>query len=344
MSAHMSTPSIWSICTVDFTRRESILVWWPTLISSVLSLFGSSFMLSSYFLIANTRKSWTSYFRANPNEGISGLVAFLALGDYLWAINVIVTYILLISENGVTYFTCILLRGWWQIAAGSTVCWTACIAFYLYLVIFNVGSVFRQSQKIWWIFHIFCWGLPTACYMILLGVQTIVKSKLGLCFPSEPWHFYLWFGPNTLVFVMTTVIYIVIFIKIRNKTTLNINTTHELPRLRVTLYLLVFVICWFLDIIAFLISYGTNCIPFGLTLIYSILLQLQGLFDALVYGFSNRELIRQYKDEKIYVIFLHILVSPVVLIPLMIHHIFMRCREIHTPPVNEKPEVSPLFD
>jgi hypothetical protein len=92
-----------------------------TLVASILSVIGSSFMLENFFLYDKGR---------NP---LTKLVAWLAFGDYLTAVNNIIKSIMLLHYPDLyTWEACVIMRAWFQIAAGSTWCYTSVIAYFLY--------------------------------------------------------------------------------------------------------------------------------------------------------------------------------------------------------------------
>jgi len=108
-------------CNKQFSQEETDSITICSLVTAILSVIGSSFLLENFFLYDKGR---------NP---LTKLVACLAFGDYLAAINVIITSLLLLHFPDLyTWSTCVALRAWFQIAAGTTWCYTSAIAFFLY--------------------------------------------------------------------------------------------------------------------------------------------------------------------------------------------------------------------
>jgi hypothetical protein len=95
-------------CQEHFTREQTDVVSLLALASSVISLFGSSYMLLSYFLFSTRR---------NP---LSKLVACLALSDYLVSINNITkTSIIYFDHELYVWPLCVCMRVIFQTCAGT---------------------------------------------------------------------------------------------------------------------------------------------------------------------------------------------------------------------------------
>jgi hypothetical protein len=108
-------------CREQFSDSQIHALTVCTLVASLLSVIGSSFMLENFFLYDKGR---------NP---LTKLVAWLAFGDYLTAVNNIITSLLLLHYPDLFgWEVCIVMRAWFQIAAGSTWCYTSVIAYFLY--------------------------------------------------------------------------------------------------------------------------------------------------------------------------------------------------------------------
>ncbi len=95
-------------CEAHFSREETNLISLLALISSTVSMFGSSYMLLSYFLFS-TRK--------NP---LSKLVAWLAFADYLVSLNnIIKTSIIYADPDWYVWPLCVSMRVYFQLTAGT---------------------------------------------------------------------------------------------------------------------------------------------------------------------------------------------------------------------------------
>eukprot|EP01125_Pyxidicula_operculata_P017751 TRINITY_DN6256_c0_g1_i1.p1 TRINITY_DN6256_c0_g1~~TRINITY_DN6256_c0_g1_i1.p1 ORF type:complete len:341 (+),score=13.97 TRINITY_DN6256_c0_g1_i1:31-1053(+) len=281
-----------------WTEDYSHYIWSVALSGHVISLFGSSFMLSSFF-------------RYGSGRGYSYLVAFLAFSDYLGSLSVLVSMAYLLYFKDTTMTACVLFRGLFQIFSGSTVVWTAIIAFYVYIVIFNHCTHFRETTPFWVVSHIIGWGFHTIFFVVTLIIpESIKKTDFGICFPVEPWHIALWLAPNMALFAFVLVVYVVMLVKIRRDRVLQIATRSFGVIKRVSLYLLVFLVCWAIEWVAYFIALFLPCIPWWLTIIYGFLPTLQGLLDALVYGLTNTELKQHYKEISKFKLVLLIIQSP----------------------------------
>lgn len=96
-------------CEAHFSKEETNLISLLALISSTISMFGSSYMLLSYFLFS-TRK--------NP---LSKLVAWLAFADYLVSLNnIIKTSIIYADPDWYVWPLCVSMRVYFQLTAGTS--------------------------------------------------------------------------------------------------------------------------------------------------------------------------------------------------------------------------------
>ena len=116
-------------CEAHFSREETNLISLLALISSTVSMFGSSYMLLSYFLFS-TRK--------NP---LSKLVAWLAFADYLVSLNnIIKTSIIYADPDWYVWPLCVSMRVYFQLTAGRPPLWlffTIIIYYLLFIMIFR---------------------------------------------------------------------------------------------------------------------------------------------------------------------------------------------------------------
>lgn len=95
-------------CEVQLTSEQTNWTSLSALASSVVSLFGASYMLLSYFLFS-TRK--------NP---LSKLVAWLAFADWLVAINNIVKLVIVsVDSSSYSWPLCVFFRVYFQLSSGE---------------------------------------------------------------------------------------------------------------------------------------------------------------------------------------------------------------------------------
>jgi hypothetical protein len=216
-------------CEAHFAKAETDFISLVALTSAVLSMFGSSYMLLSYFLFS-TRK--------NP---LSQLVAWLAFCDYLVSLNnILKTSIIYSNSDLYVWPLCVSMRVFFQLAAGTqalhcnlfpcnhpltyclSVCggtgagcgYATCIAYFLWrslwfhrtsaqplpqschslLLTMMYSCVTAVQPWEWALFHAFSWGVPLACVVSLVAGDLLVQSRnLLLCFPKKPWHISLWY-------------------------------------------------------------------------------------------------------------------------------------------------------
>jgi len=332
-----------SLCEDDtFTEQQFFFLQLCNFLFSVLSVFGSSFILVNMLTLST-------------GKGISKLVTFLAFGDFGWSVSVSISSALLwFNRNLYSPTFCVLFRVLFQVFAGSSVFWTACISYYLWKALSskselyqrrnsiytNSGMVpssrknsFENSVPMWIAFYLVSCLFPISLALVpALVPGWMITDNMGICFPLPKIHFLLWFGPILLAFV-TSLIFYCLMLQIVKRSSASfsfLTAIYSLGKLsipvhfRVSLYLFVFFICWSLDLVTFAIRYfSPNCQPFGLMIAYSVLLQSQGLFDALVYGITNKQFRAFYEGKLKFAIFI-LLLSPLIVLPAIVFAIVKR--------------------
>jgi len=303
------------------------------LVSSVLSLFGSAFMLCSIFLYSR-------------GKGLSQLIMFLAVGDYGWSLSVAIHIALLFFNLSTSLDWCVAFRVMFQFCAGTTVFWTACISFFLYFSVLSNDKNRKKSntgdgkdngakanpyqdtasRTMSLVFHIICWGIPgISTGYIFFANEYVEDQDLHLCYPVAKWRWFMWFVPNIICFIASVVVYAGLLIKLRETMTWRFifnslkNQTLALP-FRISLFLLVFIVCWVMDIVQFLTSVFFNRPKFTLLLAYSVLLNLQGLLDCLVYGITNKSLRKLYYGRPLFFVCI-LFLSPILVFPAFVHYL-----------------------
>eukprot|EP01113_Clastostelium_recurvatum_P040038 TRINITY_DN6183_c0_g1_i2.p1 TRINITY_DN6183_c0_g1~~TRINITY_DN6183_c0_g1_i2.p1 ORF type:complete len:336 (-),score=29.44 TRINITY_DN6183_c0_g1_i2:77-1084(-) len=310
-------------CVSSLSSQEALIVSYTTLVAAVLSLLGASFMIVNYLLFSQ-------------GKGISKIVIFLAISDFGWAAVEVIAYSIIISRPELyTTKLCHLFRLLWQFFSGSSVFWTLCISIYLY---YNISSLGQEngcvpSSVLNFIFHAISWGLPIIISLVVWRFDLFEDFPgLHICVLREPYHMILWSGPILLAMLFTAFTYCIL-IKLFLKHSLFTNPTspqhsNSTPSgknsliFRVAMYLLVFVVCWTPSMTSYFIQYWSKCVIFPLVLVSEALLQLQGAFDCLVYGLTNKQLRSHYSNP------LHglltFLFSPILIIPSLVTYIRRR--------------------
>jgi len=237
------------------------------------------------------------------------------------------------------------MRSFFQIFAGSTIFWCAAISIYVCrevttssrqeeLVPLTYGSLRKlkkesaklEREKIlaWVGYLLLGYSLPVAGTIINIVGDQIYQAENGLCFPRDPWHWIFWFIPNAAGIVVTLVCFLIIQRDFRKrKITASFwdfwrsDRNLAMPaHYRISLYLVVMMTCWPLDILNFLLATLFNFTPcqlFPLSVAYSTILQLQGALNALVFAITNRQFRDYYETTTPGKLFLFVVFSPITL-------------------------------
>jgi len=244
----------------------------------------------------------------------------LALSDYLWSITFILRYSVLLYDPYLSNKAmCITFRAIYQIFGGATIFWTACVALYVYVSIFQEPQWLKNHTNMWRFFHIWSWGVPTVFFLCTLAIPdslkyTLIDNQNQYCLNAEPKALYniiFWITPNFLTYVFTAVVY---FIFLRKLQGILLRNRTPIPQ-KVTLYLLVYLICWIGDMVVRIWHVITGCVPFFLHWIGVLLLPtLMGFFDALVYWFTRSEIRNQIVQNGVFTFVLSVVLSPLTLL------------------------------
>jgi len=265
---------------------------------------------------------------------MSRFVIFLAIGDFGWAIVEIIAYVILIVDvNLYGNSLCVAGRLLFQFFSGSTIFWTLSIAVFLYrglvmesntqisgapLSSLQHSSSSRELMKNYfdinsnfsmWPFHLVSWGIP---FLQCVAVSPFLQqdSDQRICLPREPFHLLFWFAPLILAIIIAIIIYVILMFKLSQTlsksagrysifsfiTESSTFANASVPiGFRLATYILVFIFCWTLNILTYLLQYVySNCTIFVLLVIADTLLQLQGFLDCVVYGLTNKQLRRVF--------------------------------------------------
>jgi len=304
--------------------------------SAVCSLFGTSFILVSYLRFSSPSGSWTQFFHTNPDDGITALIAFLAFCHYSICLHTITgfapTLYWLIEGIPLPQLNsyCNFRSGWFQISTGASVLWTACISVYLYLVIFHRTRVLLNTAKIWIVLNFICWGLPILLFLISYSLKGIKQTPLGICTPQEPYLLALWFAPNCTLFILTLLIYIFIHIRLSGNAPNDIQANpREIPfKFRITLFFIVYLVCWVVDISTYIYSHWYHCVPFGMITISVFLFLMRGFMDAAVYTLTTSKLRSHYKGISFYKLVIWVLLAPFIVIPNIVYFLYRKFKQI----------------
>lgn len=181
-----------------------------------------------------------------------------------------------------------------------------------------------------WYLHIFLWFLPVfLAFMFNLGSYVIIA--LTYVPSSLPSPFFLSSLSCTLLThslsldrVLMTFPNKYTYCRIRRTLKLIQSVTPRKARhiyFKFTFYILIYIICWPLDIANNLLRYlsSNNCHLFILTCVYLALLNMQGFLNFLVYGLTNKKIYSQFfggNPERTLKALLVFLLSPLLLLPI----------------------------
>jgi len=248
-------------------------------ISSLLSLIGSSFIISSFLIFRNLRKA----------HGV--LIFWLSVCDFFsslayFAIPVAVDFSFCYAQGLIIQF--------FQIASFI---WTSSIASALYLVLvrnksFNIGIDHTYKY-----FHAFTWSFAA----IDVGIAAAFNSFGSANFdepgtkPSWCWikydrnaeKFLLYFLPFLVICLFNIVVYITVLKKINNVVKSRELKGRAFHRMR--LYLLVFMLCIGIGAINRFQNFISPKNPiFWLNILDATVSPLQGFLNCLVYGMNKQ--------------------------------------------------------
>jgi hypothetical protein len=197
------------------------------LAASCLSLFGSAAIILNYIIFIN--KSQLLY----------KLILFLSVADFGGSLSICLSQVLLFlnTYDGVSYDLdlCKFFRAGVNFFFVSSFFWTAAIALH-----FWVSARQKAQIPIYW-FHVVCWGKPAIFTIILLSAGMITREGGPWCTNTTLGHWLFWYCPLIASFLWNAVFYTLIIMHYRG--TDRKKMENKVTR-RVSLYLLVFFICW----------------------------------------------------------------------------------------------------
>jgi len=253
---------------------DNLEVYSLNLASSCLSVFGSAAIIINYI------------FFANKTQPLYKLILFLSVADFGGSLFISISQILLFLHHfddlpyGIDL--CRVLRAFINFFFVSSFFWTSAIALHIY-----VSSRQKAQIPLYW-FHMVCWGLPGIGTVIVVAAGMITQEKDGAwCSLNPLGHWLFWYGPLLVSFVWNIVLYILIIRFYRGGQGAERKMMKNKIKVRVTLYILVFFICWVWDLVDF-VAYELHHPNFWLDLLTSTFMPLQGFLNFLVYGVSSR--------------------------------------------------------
>jgi hypothetical protein len=274
---------------------------------------------------------------------LASLIAFLALSDLGWSVTTIVTYTNLIVnvfdyENTIL---CPIHRSFHQFFGGASIMWLGCISHFTVQMILPASGTSNfwyvtHYDRIFVVYHLISWGLPALDSVVGAFTEKFSADQvLRVCFPEMNYHALFWFLPIGLVFFYILFNYIRILRFVRSKQAVlqlqkaTMSGKQSISvQMRVILYITVFFICWSPDFICHFFIYALKCTPLFFPTVYSVLQQLQGFFDSLVYGLTNKELRSYYTKKGCLRSVGMVLASPFLVLPCFVYYLFRSKHDI----------------
>ncbi|GAM23683.1 hypothetical protein SAMD00019534_068580, partial [Acytostelium subglobosum LB1] len=239
------------------------------------------------------------------------LVFMLAVSDLFSSIDIIASTGYLLSDMrdytktvhilGFYLSPCIFLRANIQFWYLSTFFWTACISFYLYTQL--ASPVHDQNPHLLKIFSGIALGISFVITSSLVFSNSIVVTSSGWCELKWVQEICLWFVPLTLCMIICIFYYIRLKRLFREKFQSRLGINDRLRHIDITIttrlamYILVFIIIWFPDIIQHIIEFATGCRLYPLLVFESILIPSQGIWNFWVYSYTT-QIIHMRKSEE----------------------------------------------
>lgn len=246
------------------------------LASSCLSLFGSAAIILNYIIFAN--KSQLLY----------KLIFFLSLTDFGGSLAICISQVLLFlhTYDGLGYGLdlCKVFRALINFFFVSSFFWTSGISLHIWICAKQKAQI-----PIYW-FHLVCWGLPAIFTSVLLGANMITQTGgSSWCSNTSLGHWLFWYSPLLFSFTWNAIAYTLILLHYRRDGP-DRSKMKDKIKLRISLYLFVFFICWIWDVINFSYEQSSShhTSPNWLKLLTSAFMPLQGFLNFLVYGISSR--------------------------------------------------------
>lgn len=299
---------------------EFLIISKITFAIALLSLWGSSLIINAWSIFGKGR-------------GFSAMVVLLALGDFLWSISAVTSSaILLWDPQRNTYPVCLALRFMYQWGAWSSLCWSIAILVFILLGMNDVKNNTPErsssivSKTIWWgFFLLLAYGYMIISTAVLMGAGLMDSTKQFHCHPKHPYQIYLWFAPLMVLFVSAIILFGCVIYVYRRAKKMHVNpllgrsVTLSVP-FRTALFPLVMLVTWSLNIVANLMPEGAA--PFGLIVAYTVMLNTQGFWDAIVYGVTNGRF-RDFFRKRVFRTVILFLFGPVVVVPLFLRRMFL---------------------
>jgi 7 transmembrane receptor (Secretin family) len=223
----------------------------------------------------------TVRFRGCLQPTMESLIIMLQAGDLLAALGIIVSHMIILFNGQESVALCKFIRAWIEGFYTSTFFWTCVIGWALWRQI--NGRIISQREYLF--YQIVCWGVPPVFMIIVELANGFYVTRGGWCSLSSAFIWIFWFTPLLCSITVTLVLYIFIFRRLRQNFggfATEYDRVSELQRV-ISLILLAFVLCWFLDIVEHILSSVGLCTPFWLNAASDALSPLNGFLNFVLY-------------------------------------------------------------
>jgi len=262
---------------------QTLVLYISNLSASTLSLIGAGAIMLNYLFF--TSKSQILY----------KLIFFLSLADFFGSLFIFVSQGLLFGAAfysiSYSHGLCIFFRAGINLFFVASFVWTSCIAIHIWV------SSHQKAQIPIIFFHLFAWGVPAIMTVILVaGHFVVIENDYKWCHPTTMAKWFLWEAPLCIAFMCNSVFYFMSIRRFKVDNHINRESSRSTRqkklqwkiKKRLTLYLLVFLVCWIWDVVNKILEAIGITPPFWLSILQSTFSPLQGFLNFLVYGLSSR--------------------------------------------------------
>jgi len=258
----------------DVSTQEKDALSIVNAISTCLSFIGS--LATIIFFLRSREKK----------QKMNQLIVFLAFADLGATIFILVGQFAAKLYGEQPMFLCTAIRAGLQFFLVSSFFWTSCIAIHMYRAI----NQKPQYKYLYIGFHVVSWGVPFALAVAEAFFDIIVRAHdAPWCNLKGEYEWGLWLGPMILSLLLNFVLFLMVLYSIRRKQSTSIQKRVEAVAIkRLSLYLLVFVLCWIWNVIDRIITeIKPGCEVLPIWVLQDFFSPLQGFLNFIVYGLSG---------------------------------------------------------
>ena len=279
----------WKNITAPFIHSEEVLIYNLVRVSSILSLFGSLFVLFTWYAFKDIH-----FFSRK-------LIVYTSIADICSSMAFLYgTFIQGYKENTHASTQCVVQGILIQFFYLASYFWTGNLAIHLYQILINkIDGAERLEIR----YHLLGWGVPLGICIYLMYEEFLLHEEV-FGGAQRPWcwienhssknlmwtttgvfkQFIFFYVPQVLVFAMNACIYSILISKVKG------SVLGEKMRKRLLWYLLSFLIVAIWGILhrTYQVLVPDHHPNFYLSIIESFFSPLQGFLNAIVYGTSKK--------------------------------------------------------